>query len=262
MSRCLISILVVLLISSCSIFGGQNAASDDIQLDSIVRSNSNVDAATSRELELKLAKLWAKVDELEQQLVDQRQKVRILEKGLMLGIIPEELKNDAEVALRNQAEQRSDPVLIEKANHSQQKEDLPPASNNLQEKVASATQPNRDEILRDAQGAFEQGRYGRAIALYSQLQGEPGNSQDYWIALSWFRLKEYESAHKHFTDFIHANPESPWIARAKYHLARVEYELGYRERAVSQMREVINSYPNEDAAQMARSSIQSWERSL
>src|SRR5689334_13264409 len=45
----------------------------------------------SSDMELRLAKLWARVDDLENQQIRQKERMKLLEKGLMLGIVPDEL---------------------------------------------------------------------------------------------------------------------------------------------------------------------------
>src|SRR6476620_1111867 len=47
--------------------------------------------APASDMELRLAKLWARVDDLENQQIRQKERMKLLEKGLMLGIIPDEL---------------------------------------------------------------------------------------------------------------------------------------------------------------------------
>ena len=46
------------------------------------------------DVQYKMAKLWGRIDELEIKLKKQEERIQILEKGLMLGVIPEELLKD------------------------------------------------------------------------------------------------------------------------------------------------------------------------
>jgi hypothetical protein len=49
-------------------------------------------ATQKDEQELKMARLWARVDELEEANMRNKERIRVLEKGITLGLVPEELK--------------------------------------------------------------------------------------------------------------------------------------------------------------------------
>ena len=76
---------------------GEERAADDPESHS---STANQDSAPenghekskSNGMELRQAKLWSRIDILETELLKQKERLRILEKGLLLGIIPEEMR--------------------------------------------------------------------------------------------------------------------------------------------------------------------------
>lgn len=216
---------------------------DEIQPDNVV-STPSIDGMNKKEAELMLAKMWSRVDQLESRVFRQEEKVRLLEKGLMLGVIPEE--------------------LLPKANP------IPttPTTQNAPE-VVKDDQPKRDynEILTSAQSLFNAGKYGQAIAEYQQLEKyyiqrlEQGQHL-YWIGLSWFYLKEDELALTKFDQLIEDYPQSQWLAHAKYYLARTQYRMGFRQKALSNLRSVIQDFPNQEISEMAQFELQRLEKSL
>ncbi|MCX6130879.1 MAG: hypothetical protein NTX25_17705 [Proteobacteria bacterium] len=80
---------------ACSHFG--ESTSEQGSEPAINAASSAVHAPAplnAAEFELRLAKLWARVDELENHQIRQRERMKLLEKGLLLGLIPEDLKAD------------------------------------------------------------------------------------------------------------------------------------------------------------------------
>lgn len=262
----LLVILFTVALSGCStlkFWSNNEAAVTDEAVGSDATSTLSPAASlNSKEVELRLAKLWAKVDDLEDLILKQKQRIAVLERGLMLGILPEELKNDADrhgkkaktTAVAPEIEIIAQKVADEPGAHT-----LPPPAVVAKPELSAVDRPKQ---LADAQQFFEQGQYGRALAIYSSLSDEGDSTHRYWVGMCWFKLKEYDTAHKEFSDFLAKNPSGPWAPRAKYNLAQVDLELGYKEKALVQLRKIIEEYPNEDAAQMARASIQQMESNL
>jgi len=231
-------------------------------------SSETVKSGPNDHLELKLAKLWTKVSELEDRSNRQRERLGVLEKGLMLGVLPEELKNGADkVSDGITGSEIARPMVPQVAKEEPMLAKVLPAVpiSGVEDRTSNAPAANdddRDALLSQARNFYESGQYGRAIAVYSKLDKSGDQSHRYWVALCWFHLKEYETSFKEFSSFINNNTKNPWIPRAKYHLARVEYQLGYRARAIKQMKSVIQEFPEEDAADMARASVSRWEKAL
>lgn len=246
---------------------------------------------TLAELSLKQAKLWARVDELENMLHEQRERSDLLEQGLMLGMVPEELKR------RKKGRQAPRPHPEHPKVEGHPSPPPPPAT--ILEHPTSATPPpnaesesttvsppiagtptptgastpstQEDEAytarLKAAQEHFDSQRYGRAIAEFSALAKDfPVRMQDgshlYWIALSWGRLKEFETARTQFGEFIQGHPQSPWSARAKLELARIEIQSGLREKGLQRLQDVIRDHPGADAAEMAKMELKDMQKAL
>ena len=89
-------ICLSIVLSSCSsILGGENDSSEVTSAPS-AESPAHVKVSPTDALELRVAQLWSRVDDLEAQLLRQKERSKLLEKGLLLGIVPDELKAEDE----------------------------------------------------------------------------------------------------------------------------------------------------------------------
>lgn len=257
-----------------------------------------------QQLELKQAKLWARIDELEDQLKRSKERLRVLERGLVLGLTPPELqldqdqsgkktrdnsekvaKNDGAAAKGGQNlallqeteeddEQGTNKPLKKKNTETTEKGETAKSegaaqgkgsfSGDFQSKEAEEEYQRR---LAAAQEHFRAGRFGQAIAEYGAIGKEfgkniPGGAHKYWIALSWYNLKEYQTSFNAFNEFITEFPMSPLIPRAKLDMGRVELKLGLKEKAMARFREIMRDFPYEDAAEMARMEMNQLQKNL
>lgn len=216
------------------------------------------------EHELKLAKLWARVDELEEEQLRQKERVRVLEKGLTLGLVPEELKTKKVAAVPPPpvalvVKAPSAPKAVEAEGKDEPLAASPALSKDDQDRYQAA--------LASAHDHFRAGRYGRAIVEYSDIGKNFGDKVDggmsqYWVARCWINLKEYNTARQHLVEFLKEHPSSPWMPRAKLELGRVEWKLGLAETALQRFRDVIQQHPYEDAAEMAKMELQNLDKQL
>jgi TolA-binding protein len=213
------------------------------------QSSVNANSAIS-ELELKDAQVWRRVDELEEEVMTLKQKLKVIEQGLVLGLMPEELKDPVEKARPNVAEEPkvAKVVAIEKEDN----EDA--VDNELYEKRLS-----------QAQELFQQGNYGKAVVEFTSIGKEFPTADGghlYWIGRSWGSLKEYQTARQFFLDFLKTYPNSSLAARGKLDLARVELTLGLRETALQRLRRIVQDHPYADAAELARMELKGMGQNL
>jgi len=265
-------------------------------------SRDKVKSGTIDELELKQARLFNRVEELERKITRQRQRIRVLERGLLLGIVPDELKGAGEVghddedsdddgtsdtAGRSQGDSLKDAgkaLTAGKAGGSssanaaadsgksvQAGGDLAPIVDKSGASPPVSTTSAQPEAYQRKMAAahdqFRSGRYGRAIVEFAAIGKEFGDDVDgsawkFWTARSWSAMKEWQTARQHFSDFIAQSPSSPWAPRAQLELARVETALGLKETATQRLRKVIEDHPWEESAEMARMELRNMERSL
>jgi len=255
-----ISLVLVIGLSQVTLgcvswFGGDSAETPVVAEDP--KKTDYVDEysgqTSTEEMELKIAKLWSKVSELEEQVFRQRERVVVLEKGLMLGLVPEELKNPPAPAAPKppKAEPKAQAPVSEVKASPLTKEEL---------------ERYRDQMSK-AHELFRSGRYGVAIKAFSVIDEEFGSKledgiQRYWIARSWTSLKEYSIAHQQLVEFMRDYPASAFIPRARLEMARIEIKQGLRETAIDTLRKIIDQYPYEDAAEMAKMELQRLDTTL
>ena len=245
-------------------------------------SPDHVKPGTIPELELKYAKLWTKVDDLDRLIRKQRQRIRVLEKGLLLGIIPEELKGDGEV---DEDEAMNSPSEGSVSQSRHEKSGVAPIADTSSEPALGEAQeqkPTQEVSAKTDQGnssadyqqkmsqaheSFRAGRYGRAIVEFAAIGKEFGDSADggawkFWTARCWAAMKEYQTARQHFGEFLSAHPSSPWALRANVEMARVENALGLKETAMQRLRSVIQQQPFAESAEMAKMELKNMQQAL
>lgn len=247
-------------------------------------------AASNEELELKQAKLWARVDALESELMRQKQRFAVLEKGLMLGIIPEELRSDKETPPTSSTLPMSPEEAVPPRAAA-----LPPAKAPIKMKVKVKPRDGddpaaeRDETESGSSGAttgdagwnrakgfLEAGNYPRAVIAYRDfIRDNPADPRvseaRYKIGLSWSRAGDLSQARDELMAFLRDNPDSEAFkdrpgsklsAEAALELARVEESLGLRDRAVEGYQRVIANHPDEPVGQRAKELLANIEKAL
>jgi TolA-binding protein len=211
------------------------------------------------QIQYRQAKLWARLDEIEAEQRRQKEKIRIIEKGLVLGLVPQELTlEEAPVEPTIKAEAKT-PAL--------------PAVDASTEETAALTKIDDESgveyqrRLGMAQAHYRAGRFGTAIADYEAIEKDFKNavtdgSCKFWIAMSWGALKENQKSHQAFQEFLTQAPMSSLVPRGKLEMARVEVKMGLREKALDRLKSIMRDHPYEDAAEIAKFEIKKMEQSL
>ena len=205
---------------------------------------------TLEEMELRQAKLFARIDELESKLATQNQKLEVMERSLLTGLAP------------------TDPVATHPATEKPALE-VVKAPEPATPVVVPAVKPDEAELQkRQAVAAehFKNGRYGKAIVDYTAIGRDfpkaDGGAHKYWLGRSWVGLRDYQNARQQFSEFLAEYPSNPLVPRAKLELARSEARLGKKETAVKLLRDLIQQHPSEDAAEMAKMELGNMQRTL
>lgn len=234
------------------------------------KSNSSEELST---LQLKQSETWSRIDRLEYTLKEQRARIAVLEKAIVLGMLPDELLNPDDRKIKAKAKNNHNRnASIEdigfEAEPQEPAQPLPQAA--AAPKTAPEQASSEEDYLKQlaaAQESYRSGNFGRAIAEFS-LIGQKYADRDtqfqheYWVAMCWLNLKEYQTAHQGFEGFIKKHPTSTWIPKAKFYQARAEISLGLKEKGLAHLKELIQSYPLEDASEMAKLEISRLERTL
>jgi TolA-binding protein len=221
--------------------------------------------------EMKQARIWQRLDTMEAEVRNQRAKIKLLQKGLMLGIVPDELKNPDDVAF----EKAKRDAAKKKAAHPEKKNDDKHAKDDNHDKPAEkvAAKPAVDKgtfqsRFAEAQDLVRVGRYGKAVVELEKLSqdfpeesGKDG-SPAYWIAVSWYNLKEFNTAKDQFRRFIDANGQSAWTPRAKIYAAKIEYQLGLKEKSIDSLKKIISDDPSGETADVARQELEAIKQAM
>ena len=217
----------------------------------------NVEGLTNLELEYKVSQLWSRIEDLEIQNRILKEHYELLRKGLMLGIIPEELKEhdrspkNRHLGGDNQEDSKKN-VLNEKKSTEQKKDDYQTAE------ITNSKDVNEYRTkLSEAQESFDSGQYGKAIVAYSDLEKNFGSSQLngnhlFWIGLSWYYLKEYHLSEKNLQKFINLYPQNNWIPKAELYQAKIQINNGLRKDAIDTLKKMIQKYPNHQIIESAK----------
>lgn len=204
---------------------------------------------TMAEMEKKLARLWSRFDQMEEQVFAQKQKIHVLEKGLKLGIMPEESDvRKVAVELPEQAKPNAAKKIVST-------------------EMTDAEKQQFQNMLASAHDYFRTGRYGRAIKQFSSIDENFGpkikdGMHHYWIAKSWMYLKEFNIATQRYSEFLSEYPGSAWAGRAKLDLSRIQLRQGMRETAIDGFKRIISDYPYEEVAEMAKMELQNLEKTF
>lgn len=230
-----------------------------------------------QDLDLKIAQLNSRLQELENENIRQKEQIHLIRKAVVLGIVPQDLKNqfyeERDAKPMADKPRRVDPPV---ASEVPAPKSVNPVESSPQSAEKAPKETPKEEIidekayqqkLSQAQALFGGAKYGEAIAAYSAigrdfpLQLTKGNHY-YWIGLSWFYLKEYDFAQKNLQEMIAGYATSPLVPKARYFMAKIEMRKGLKETALQHFRSVITEYPQDEAAEMAKAEIKQLEESL
>lgn len=211
--------------------------------------------------DLQYAKIWARIDELQEKVNAQEEKIRLMEKGFALGLTPTStpLKTEGLSSPPDANEIETLPNHFN-SNASDSKPEEPKT-------VGTVDSAEYERQMVEVHQLYKLGNYGKAIVALSKMRevyGEKFNNglHVYWLGKCWIGLRDYDAAKKHLDEFIGHNSESSYIPRAKFDLAKVYYETGYRESAIKLLREIIKQYPYQEVSEMAKLQLENIRQNL
>lgn len=296
-------ILCSILSESCSHlpFGDSHSQStnqEDRNQESLLSTKTNKAQlkSTEKTINLELAKINSRISEIINEQRELKARLKLIERGLVLGITPDEISQDYESSLNSRAVDsnkgqtiRTEPihlgsdseesstlelevidpdVLLSSNNENNTNENaVLPSEVKQPQKSSAEVETEYLKALATAQDSFASGNYGQAVSQFEQLASRfPSQSKEgnhlYWIGLSWMNLKEYDLAKKNFDHLVSLNPANPWIPRTMVHIAQMELRQGLPEQAIPRLKQVVERYPNEDASEMARAELSRYEKNL
>ena len=289
-------LLVILVTSSCASLwpfgGGKSGAPEAAEKPIAAPESKNIDHTSSTpdsnvaviatpvrddEISLKQARLMARMDEIENELKRQREKVRLLEQGLLTGIVPDDLKTGG----GNKKNQKS-------GNHAAGKlpvEDLfalesssdgftgpnldgvdvnPDKKNRSSDTGSASVLTTRMQIAKEH---YQASRFGLAIAELAGMSREFGDKAGdgavrLWLGKSYLGLKEYATARGEFEAYLKGWPSGEGVSSARLELARVYVGLGLKERARVELRRVIKDFDGQEVSEMASQELKNLQGNL
>lgn len=205
---------------------------------------------------LQISRLIARVEQLNSSVIRMQSRLVVLEKSIHLGITPESLSKNF--------------INQEARVFDDSKKEVPLDANlNLSDNVTTKS-TKFDQFQKDldrAKSLFNKGEYGNAYISFNNISasytdGVKQGLPTYWIARSWYRLREFQAAKNNFQTFIRKYPTSLKAPMAKFYLAKIEVALGLPGTAISLLQEVIREYPNGNAAAASRKLIAKMNNTL
>lgn len=223
----------------------------------------------TKEIELKQARIWNRLDELEEQVRVQREQIKLLEQGLLTGIPPE--------ALRRAGKSKSTSGTVSKVGpRSAAHEDggLAAPILDLPEKVSttsednSASSPDSYRVrIQVAKDYYQGSRFGLAVAELSQIMKAFGakageGEAQYYLGRSYLGLKEYLTARTELETFLRDFPNSEFRGLARLDLARSYVGLNLRERARKELSQVAKDFEGQEEGDMAANELRGMKGSI
>lgn len=218
-------------------------------------------------IELKQARLWSRIDELEEKIHRLQQRVQIIEQGLTLGISNQ--TNDKTFTTKPQNIEANHPIPDEKLIEEPKKAILPEAQeNNLEEQNHQSRIHNKYlQQLKIAKDQFNKRQYGQACLAFfkidqdTNLNDQTGEAR-FWLGKSWEKLKELKNAKNIFEGFVNDFPYSPLLSDAMLSMAKIELQMGESKKAQKRLAIVAKSTKSPAIANEAKSIISNLKPQL
>lgn len=267
--RTIVVVSIVAWLCSCSsvnhLLGRGDGASEEIVNADDAKSQARMVATGEQDMEFKMARLNAKIEELEQSVRQHKERQALLEKTLMLGILPDDLKSEKK-------KDKPNPLSTE---GFEAEGGVAVASDKVEEPIL----PQRLENLTDdqrriyeselakAQAEFNAGKYGEAIVSYETIGKKYGalvtnGNERYWVGVSWYYLKDYPSSKRHLDAFIQESSKSALVPRARLYLALCERDQGLVRQAQTRLKTLLEEFPDSDVTESAQFELKKLEERL
>jgi len=230
-----------------------------------VSAASHTDSGKSGDPALTQARTTARLDELESEIRRLREKVKLLEQGLLTGIAPDDLKHPKS-GKSVKADKNSTRVSEDSDLSKPEIEDLslPPG------KKAEAVSGGDSAInarFQVAKEHYQAGRFGMAVAELAGLSREYGpkvhdGAVKAWLGKSYLALKEYSTARGEFEFYLKEWPSGALMGDVRLGLAKTYFAMGLRERARVELKRVIKDFDGQEYSEIASAELQKMQGSL
>jgi len=234
------------------------------------------------QLGLSQARISERMAEIESELKRQKETIKLLERGLLTGIPPSELKasdaaekKDTGVATAEEIENVDD--LLANSDSNALKSSL--TSPALDPELLAQTSFSRDEndekpseqalkaAMARAQKQFQGGDFRRALANFSEVSrvyGEQasGVAVRFWLGKCYSGLKDHANAKGEYEAYLSSSPMGSHAADARVELARTLSKMGLKERARAELKKVIKDFEGQEPAEIAAHELDALQGAL
>ena len=226
------------------------------------------------EVGLVQARLVSRMQEIESELKNQREKIRLLEQGLLTGIAPADLKHKngggpakatpIEDLLLSDQKSKSDILQKPKLDDADLSKGKSVAPGN---KVSDAGDGVVQERMAKAKEKYQSGKFLQAASDFSSINREFGDNAaqgdvKFWLGKSYMGTKDFSSAKIEYDAYIKGWPSAENIGRARIDLAKCLRALGLKERARAELQRVLKDFDGQEVAEIAAYELQTLQGAL
>lgn len=241
-------------------------------------SQKSIQTDVSDQLGLSQARMSERMSEIEAELKRQREQIKLLERGLLTGIPPSELRaissNDVDMGEASKKRVKEDfheaesdvvktslaapvidPELISQLVDSKDVSD---------EKLA---EQEFESAMTRAKNLFQSGDFAKALSSFGEISrafGDKGLGVNvrFWLGKCYSGLKDYPTAKGEFEAYLAAAPLGSNAAEARLDLARTLTKMGLKERARTELRRVLKDFDGQDSAEIAAYELSAMQGAL
>lgn len=285
--------LIAVLLASCSSLNFWSSSEPVKKTDEkgSGESKSNLSSSVT-DVELKQARIWNRLDDLEDEVKVQRERIKLLEQGLLTGIAPEELKRNSGTPTKGRKvtiketppedkQNRPTSVKFARQNHANPSSDAPgepsmkpildlpdQVKTEANEENSPANSPDSYRVrIQVAKDYYQASRFGMAVAEIAQITREFGagagsGEAKYWLGRSYLGLREYATAKAELEGFIAQYPQSEFVPNAKLELGRCLLGMNLRDRARREFAKIAKDYEGQDPGDIASAELRNLKGNL
>ena len=217
-----------------------------------------------------LAEIKASLERLTRIRQNHSERLRVLEQGMSLGIVPSELKNEFDpnrpLVLGDDGGGNSG-IVDQHLDHPSHHSNSATLYKRGQMAKGNKSESEMENLRRLQQGkdVFHQGKYGKALVMFEKLSDDTNNKYKepvFWIGRSWYELGNFQNAINAFEEYLSSAKTINHRMEATYHLARSELKIGYSEKGITRLQDMIKNNPKSSIADAARLVVASYEQAL
>lgn len=241
-------------------------------------SEKGISADVSDQLGLSQARMSERMSEIEAELKRQREQIKLLERGLLTGIPPSELRalssndvntGDASKKLVKEASYESEGDVVKTSLTAPviDPELIGPLVDSKDVSDEKLAEQEFEAAMTRAKNLFQSGDFSKALSSFGEISrafGDKGSAINvrFWLGKCYAGLKDYPTAKGEFEAYLAASPLGSNAAEARLDLARTLAKMGLKERARTELRRVLKDFEGQDSAEIAAYELSAMQGAL